>query len=800
MSATQQATERIPGYCALCVSRCGAIAVVENGRFVALLPDPSHPTGEAICAKGRAAPELVYHADRLLHPMKRTRPKGDPDPGWQRISWDEALDLTVRTLRQLADRHGPESVVFSMVSGSTSAIADTAPWIQRLMRAFGSPNFCGSMELCGWGRTFATRYTYGIGMGTTGTHMPDLENAGCVLLWGYNPTLARLAHGVATSAALRRGARLIVVDPRRVGLATKADVWLRVRPGSDGALALGLANIMIERDWYDRAFVRDWTNGPFLVRSDNGRLLRESDLSPAGSAGKYVAWDAAAQKPAVYDPALRRYEPDGVERALFGEFTVSTPQGEVVCRPAFELCAELCRQHPPEAVEAICGIPRDQVERAARLLWESRPVSSYAWSGIEQQSNATQIFRAISLLYALTGSFDAPGGNVLFPSVPTANVAGDELLSADQLGRSLGRIDRPLGPSRWGWVTTDEVYRGILEQRPYAVRGLVGFGANLLLAHSDVRRGREALAALDFYVHADLFMSPTAELADVVLPVASAFEREGLKVGFEVSPAAQSLVQLRRRVVEPRGEARPDTEIVFDLACRLGLGDRFWNGDVDAAYRHHLGPSGVTLEALRDDPHGVRVPLETRYRKYTDRKDGVPNGFATPSGTIELYSETFLAHGYLPLPAYEEPLVSLRSRPELALRYPLILTCAKSTQFCESQHRGLPSLRRRARDPEVELHPTAANERGVHAGDWVAIETPEGQVRARVRLNESLDPRVVCGQHGWWQACPEIGAPGYDPFGPDGANLNLIIGNSAIDPVSGSVPHRAYLCQIRRAD
>ena len=99
---TQAAVERIQGYCALCISRCGSIAVVENGRFVALEPDPSHPTGQALCAKGRAAPELVYHQDRLLYPLKRTRPKGDPDPGWQRISWDEALDLTASTL-QIAD-------------------------------------------------------------------------------------------------------------------------------------------------------------------------------------------------------------------------------------------------------------------------------------------------------------------------------------------------------------------------------------------------------------------------------------------------------------------------------------------------------------------------------------------------------------------------------------------------------------------------------------------------------------------------------------------------------------------------
>ena len=153
-----------------------------------------------------------------------------------------------------------------------------------------------------------------------------------------------------------------------------------------------------------------------------------------------------------------------------------------------------------------------------------------------------------------------------------------------------------------------------------------------------------------------------------------------------------------------------------------------------------------------------------------------------------------------PLPEYEEPLVSPLSRPELAERYPLILTCAKNTLFCESQHRALPSLRRKAMDPEVELHPVAAAERGIHPGDWVDVETPEGSIRARALLNDTLKPDVVCGQHGWWQACAEIGAPGYDPFGPDGANFNLIIGNEAIDPISGSVPHRAYLCQIRRAD
>lgn len=798
MLAENRTRESIPGYCGLCISRCGSKAVVENGRFVALEPDPSHPTGGALCAKGRAAPELVYHSDRLLYPMRRTRPKGDPDPGWQRISWDEALDLTATGLRRVAGEHGPESVVFSVVSPSTSASADSVVWIERLMHAFGSPNLCAAMELCGWGRLLATRYTYGAGV--PGNYMPDLENAGCILFWGYNPNIARLAHATATSAALKRGARLIVVDPRRAGLAQKADLWLQVRPGTDGALALAITRVMIERGWYDRDFVRDWTNGPLLVRSDNGRLLTEGDLAAGGSDRRYVAWSTTEDSPRLYDPAPGRYEVGTPELALFGEFKVATAQGEVVCRPAFDLAFEICQRNSLDKLEAICGVPRGQIEDAARLLWEARPVAYYAWSGVEQHTNSTQTARAIAQLYALTGSLDAPGGNVLFPAVPTADVTGKELMPAGQFARTLGLTERPLGPSRWQYVTTDEVYRAVLEQQPYAVRGLVGFGANLLLAHASPQRGREALAMLDFYVHADLFMNPTAELADVVLPVASAFESEALRIGFDVSAEAQSLVQLRQRVAEPRGEAHSDTQIVFDLARRLGLGAHFWDGDIEAAYRFQLGLSGVSLEALRENPGGVRVALQPRYRKFAEQHDGTSQGFATPSRKIELYSQTLLEHGYSPLPEYVEPLVSPLSRPDLAKRYPLIFTSAKSALFCESQHRALPSLRRKAMDPEVELHPAAAAERGISPGDWVRIETSQGSVRARARLNDSLEPRVVCGQHGWWQACPDIGAPSYDPFGPDGANVNLLISNEAIDPISGSVPHRSYLCQVRRED
>ena len=796
MSVEMSATEKLHGYCALCVSRCGSIAVLENGRFVALEPDPSHPTGKALCAKGRAAPELVYHPDRLQYPLKRTRPKGDPDPGWQRIGWDEALDLTAEKLRDLAAEHGPESVVFSAVSPSTSASIDSVDWIERLMNAFGSPNLCASMELCAWGRYLATQYTFGAGV--PGVYMPDLENAGCILFWGYNPNLARLAHATATVEALKRGARLIVVDPRRTGPAKKADLWLQVRPGTDGALALGIAGVMIARGWYDREFVREWTNGPLLVRTDNGRLLKERDLDEQGSGTRYAAWSEADQGPMLYDPAAGSYA--GADPALNGTYRIQTRQGQVSCKTAFELVSELCARYPAERVEAICGVPAEQVERAAQLLWEARPAAYYAWSGVEMQSNATQISRAIAQLYTLTGSFDTRGGNVLFPTVPSASVSGRALMPAAQRAKTLGQAQRPLGPARWQHVNSDDLYRAILEGQPYKVHGLVGFGANLLLSHAESQRGRSALKALDFYVHMDLFMNPTAEMADIVLPVASAFEREALKIGFEISAEAQSVIQLRQRVAAPPGEARGDTEIIFALAQRLGLGEHFWEGDVEAAYRYQLAPSGLTLEALQAQPGGIRVPLEVRYRKFAGRENGAPRGFKTPTRKIELYSERLLEGGYAPLPEYEEPLMSPVSRPDLVNRYPLILTCAKHTLYCESQHRALPSLRKKALEPEVELHPAAAAERGIQPGDWVSIETPEGSVRAKANLNDTLKPEVVCGQHGWWQACEELGVPGYDPFSAAGANYNLIIGAEASDPVSGSVAHRAYLCEVRRAD
>jgi anaerobic selenocysteine-containing dehydrogenase len=452
---TVDEVNQVPTFCPLCVSRCGATATVQGDRFVALGPDPAHPTGRAVCVKGKAAPRIVEHPDRLLHPLRRTRPKGQADPGWEVITWDEALDIVASRLRQVATESGPEAVVFASASPSTSAISDSVDWITRLRRAFGSPNFACSMELCGWGRYLAPLYTFGAAV--PGEFMPDLERAGCILYWGYNPSVARLVHATATVDAVNRGARLVVVDPRRAGLASRAHHWLRVRPGTDAALALALTHVMLERGWYDEEFVRRWTNAPLLVRSDTGRLLRADELASAAGGSGYVAWDTVASAAVGYAPNGGGYPVPHAQLALDGTFEVATEDGVVECSPVLEELRAHCRTMSPPAAEAVTGVAAADIVGTAETLWTSRPVAFYTWSGLEQHHNTTQIIRAVNVLYALTGSLDSAGGNVRFTPVPTNPVDGRDLLGPEQRAKAIGVEERPLGPARYEFVTGEDL-------------------------------------------------------------------------------------------------------------------------------------------------------------------------------------------------------------------------------------------------------------------------------------------------------------------------------------------------------
>ncbi len=766
-------TERPRGYCALCISRCGCIGTVEDGVLTRVDPDPSHPTGQALCVKARAAPEAVYHPDRILHPLRRTRPKDGGDPGWQAITWDEALDLIADQARAARVRHGPRGLAFGVATPSGTAVADSFAWIHRLAHACKSPNLVFATENCNWHKDFSPALTFGAGIG-----MPDYENTGCILLWGFNPATSWLAQATAAREAKKRGAKLIVIDPRRAGLAASADLWLRPRPGSDGALAMGLANLLLETGRFDRDFVAAWSDAPFLVSERDGRALTGADLEQGGDPESFVVWDetkdaavAAPQRP----PNGAGDGLDGTRLALRGNYRVMTVRGPVACRPAFELYAERCRAWPAGRVAEVTGVPAEQLAAAADLIAGHGPLSFFTWTGTCQHTNATQTGRAIATLYALSGCLDAPGGNVWFTRPPLADVAGFEQVAPGERALTLGLAERPLGPPGKGWITTRDLFRAIARGEPYPVSCFISFGSNFLLSKPDTRLAEEALRQLDFFVLAELFETPSARHADLLLPVCSAWEREGLQAGFQVGGAAEAHVQLRPAFVPPRGESRSDTWIVFELAKRLDLADAFFGGDPEAGLAHVLAPAGLSVAALRAERRGISLALETRYRKY--RRDG----FATPSGRLEFFSARLRAAGQDPLPDFVAP-----AAPR-APGFPLTLTTAKWPQYCHSQQRNLPSLRRRMPDPLVEIHPQTAAARGIRDGDWVTVSTALASMRARARLDRHLAPEVVCAQYGWWQF-------------PDGAgDANRLIDGEYFDPVAGSNSLRCWPCELTPA-
>ena len=794
------ASEAVHTFCSMCVAQCGVVAIVEDGRLTRIKPDSEHPNG-GICIKGSAAPELVYSPDRLRQPMKRTRAKGDPDPGWVEISWEEALDTVASRLAQIKAQSGPEAVVFACATPAGGGTADFAPWLTRLGNAFGTPNRMSAIHICTWNVSAGAKHSYG-----TPTPSPDYENTRCILLWGANPRATYPTAAQRISRARARGAKLIVIDPRRTNLARSADSWLRVRPGSDAALALAMIHVLIEEKLFDEAFIRDWTTGPFLVRDDTGRLLSARDLTSSCSAESFVVWDNSRGTTAFYYPG-QGYANSDVQPVLDGSFSCRLASGaSVTCRPAFALLAGRAAQYAPERSELITWIEAEDVRRAARLFATELPSCYFSWTGLEMHSNAMQTNRAVCCLYALTGQFDERGSNVLIATPPARPVEGLQLLPREKAAIRLGLKDHPLGPPNDpGHVQAGNVYEAILTARPYKVRAMVCFGSDPLVHQSDVQRGMEALASLEFYVHMDFFANPSAAFADLLLPASTGWEVESLKIGFSgagakgVSLEAACWAQMRKAVVPPVANSRSDVAVVFDLACRLGLGEHFFGGDVEKAWRHQLEPCGLTLEELRAHPRGAGASVTTHYRKYAsaDPQTALPRGFATPSGRLELYSTRFAASGYDPLPCHEEPAESPLHGADGA--YPLILTYFRTIQFVNEQHRNIPRLRNEVREPVIEMHPETAAGPGIVDGDWVTVETATAKIKLKAKFSDSIHPKVVCAHYGWWQACGVLGLPGYDPFLPAGANGNLLIPARHVDPISASVPHRSSMCRISKA-
>ena len=775
-------------YCAQCFSNCPVLAEIENGRFTRVRPDKEHRFYRPLCPKGHAGPELVAGSQRLEYPLKRTNPKGADDPGWERIGWEEALDIVADRMKDIKANHGAEAFAFSQTNVS-SPLWEITSFIRRLANVYGSPNHITTTHICNWHRDNGSALTFGKPGESFTAGWPDFERSNCILIWGHNPRSTLNAFNRQITFARKNKARIIVIDPRLTEIAAKADMWLQIKPGTDGALALGMIQVMLGHELYDDSFLSNWTNAPFLVRNDTGNLLRAADLDSSESRSDlFCIVHSGAKTPVVYTPGRKTgHQPD-----LEAEVEVRLADGrKVPCKTVFNLLKESVAAYTPEYVERHTAIAADDVLKAVRMIAENSPSCWFSFNGVEQNMNATQTNRAICTFYALTGDYDKPGGNMVnSPVPPLAYPFGFEFVTPEMFGKNLALKDHPLGPA--GTLLSVPPYllcRSIEEGVPYKIRGLLIFGANTVSANPHSQLTADALKKLDFQVHVDHFLNPTAELADLVLPSASFWEigRIGYPLGFKDN---KWVLQWREPVAEPRGESKDELWIIFELAQRLGYPKEFWDGNIEAAFEAMLQPTGVGLQDLKASDGGIFIQGPVAHQKYLE------SGFSSMSGRVELFSQPLKDIGQSPLPEWQDPFAVFQAAGINKSRYPFMLINAKLREYCHSQHRSLPSLRRRQPHPFIQINEAKAQELGIKSGDPVILETVHGRITLKASLTRGLAPNVVCTQHGWWQACPELGLPGYNVYSPEGANVNLLYKADFVDPISGSIHLRGFPCNV----
>jgi anaerobic selenocysteine-containing dehydrogenase len=689
----------IKSHCRMCHGGCGVHVFVKDGKVAKIAGDPECPINHGtLCSKGLASIQLLYHPDRLTYPVRRVGPKASGQ--WERISWDEALDTIAEKILGYKEKFGAESVVFGYGTGRENEAV-----IYRIANLLGSPNVLTAGHFC-YGPRICTSIL------TCGTNpIVDYENhPQCLMMWGNNVVISNpdCYKGEPFSVALDAGAKLIVVDPRMTRAAARADIWLQLRPGTDTALAWGMAQVIINEGLYDQEFVENYTHG----------------------------W--------------KEFKEGAVE-------------------------------YPLEKVEQITWVPKEKIQQAARLFATTKPAAIQWGVAIEQQNTCADNDRILMCLMGITGNIDVPGGQVLFKIPPILNVGkfgAHGMLPPEQARKRLGG-DRFRLADRFAIIQPKAVWDAILLEKPYPVKMLFFISSNPVMTRANAREVYRALEKVEFMAVADFFLTPTAELADIVLPAATWLEMDYIGDFWK----RHGRLLPRRKVVQV-GECRSDHEMLNDLAHRIGQGN-FWWDTFEGGLDYILKPMGITWQDFKkmDCIRG-----EVKYQKYKE------SGFSTPTSLFELYCTTLEKMGYDPLPQFREPPESPVSTPQLYREYPYILiTGARQPGFFHSENRQLPWLRELDRDPIVEIHPDTAAGENIQEGDWVIIESLRGKIRQRAKLFAGLDPRVVAAQHAWW--FPEKKEPGH---GWDESNINILTDNGyeTMDPAMGATSIRTLLCKI----
>jgi len=677
-----------------CGPGCGILAHVKDGVLVKVEPG-DFPGTSHVCPRSLAVTKLVYHPDRLKYPMKRVGDRGEGK--WQRISWEEALDTITSKLKEIGGKHGPNSVAWVHGSLGVVSVSSVIGLAGACQGTFIDMTGCGDAAgPCADIACYGAPWWYGEDYTT------EFDNPALCLIWGENTVETEPFKWRKIRAAKEKGARLAVIDPRFTPTASKADEYVPIRRGTDAALALGMMNVILDRGLEDVSFISEHTVGPFLVRSDNGLFLREKDIGLPESQN-YIVWDTRTDAPQSYDTP-------NVAPALTGIYRVKG----VECKPAFHLLKDLVQQFPPGRASEITGVPADTIVRLAVEYGTYKPSASFRGMGCTRGSfHGDLSFRAINTLAALTG-------NISFR------------------GHTPFELNRPALMAAWGlptFITLLRFYDAVLTGEPFPIKALWITRHNLVNQDPNFNRiTRELIPRLEFIAVTEMFMTTSAQYADIVLPGSSFFEHNDV-----VQPAgvaAHNYLQLQQKVIEPPYECRPDLDIMAEVAKRMGI-----DGCLTQTHEEyvelllasgHPSMEGITLERLKESP----MPPAAH---------SVPD-FNTPSGRLEFYTERLKEFGQ-ELPVYLEPRES--SRTPLAQKYPLSLITAHTRYRYHSMFANVSWIRELDPEPVLEMNPADAAPRGIQDGDLVRAFNERGEVKLKARLHQGVGPGVVNICQGW---------------------------------------------------
>jgi thiosulfate reductase/polysulfide reductase chain A len=717
-------------YCGLCHPRCGLLLELENGRIVKVKGDPDHPISRGrICQRGRLMADHVNHPDRINYPLKR---KGDKAGGqWLRLTWDQALDEVADKLGDLRDQYGAETLAF------THGTKRTYHWDERrFFNLFGSPNICGANNICMCPSQAVEFATYG------GFSWGDVMHTKCVVLWGHAPSKSNpIGLYPMILQAQKNGAKLIVVDPRRIAEAEKADMWLPIRPGTDAALMLGWLRIIIEENLYDADFVADWTVG-----------FEDLKTAAAGYTPEKVA-EITWLTPEQVVSSARCYATTKPAMITWG-FGLDK-QGVNATQAARARC---CLRAISGNLDIRGGEPLGWNEPVGRIIGDEE---------IELNTALSTQQRAKQLGADQYPFFGFPGWS--------RNREANRRLPADYM--------HPPHADMTCVAHARSVFDAMITAQPYPVTAAISVASNPLLSLPNVRHTHEALKRLKLYIVGEFYLTPSAALADYVFPICSTVETTELWLTPAFCVACP-------RGVEPLYERRNTYDFWRGLALRLGQKDHWPWETVDEVWNYRLAPAGLTFNQVLEQNGLFGKPQYKRYEKF---------GFGTPSGKVELRSTTFEQLGCEPVPVYREPRHSPLADAKLAEDFPLVLISgSRFMPMYHSEQRQIQAARHKRPDPVVTLHPDTAAALGLAEGEWVKLDSPQGSIRMRLHTSDTVDPRMADAEHGWW--FPERRGEAPELFGVFESNANLLCPDGAefCSPEIGSWPHSALLCRVRK--